>query len=79
MECRVGPATQPSFVTSGHLNIPYSFGRVLEPLSQEGNSGAQTGPVMLMMLALGGYRALKMRYKPPKNVLNTRCGQCLWL
>ena len=46
----------PSFFTSGHLNIP----RVLERcwsliyVVSRRKLGAQTGPMMLMMLALGG-------------------------
>ena len=40
-----------------------------------GKLGAQTGP----MMALGGCRALEMRYKPQQNAQNARCGQCSWL
>ena len=44
-----------------------------------GKLGAQTGPMMLMMLGLAGCRALEMRYKPQQNAQNARCGQCSWL
>ena len=72
------------FFSSAHLGLRFSlwtpqhtegFGGVLEPhmcgVKQEGNWGAQTGPMMLMML---GCWALNMHYKPQRNAQNTCCG-----
>ena len=45
----------PSFLTSGHLNISrvLEMGWSLIYVVSRRNLGAQTGPMMLMMLALG--------------------------
>ena len=56
-----GGTIGPSFLILGHINISRVLdrSRSLICVVSRGKLGAQTGAMMLMMLALGGCRALK--------------------